>query len=221
MTSGTLVDDRLSTIALARIAGDLAATPFARNAGRRGFPQRWYALGGRVMSGGPRLAHDVSILDAAAGIDGVLARARRRLDRLTPLEAAEAVAAGALLVDIRPRDQRLWEGGVPGALIIERNVLEWRLDPASDARLPEADSYDRHIVLFCSEGYATSLAAVTLQDVGLWRATDLIGGFHAWAAAGLPVTSPRSSGTPAPHPPATLASRRHLRGGLIAGHTSR
>ena len=146
------------------------------------------------MRGTQRLARHASVVDAAAGVDGVLARARRRLDRVTPAEAADAVAAGALLVDIRPRDQRLREGGIPGALIIERNVLEWRLDPASDARLPEADSYDRQIVLFCSEGYATSLAAASLQDLGLWRATDLVGGFHAWAAAGLPVTSPRSPG---------------------------
>ena len=111
---------------------------------------------------------DASIVDAAPGIDGVLARARRRLDRLEPEAAFAAVAGGALLVDIRPREQRLWEGGIPGALIVERNVLEWRLDPASDARLPEADSYGRRFVLFCSEGYATSLAAASLQDVGLW-----------------------------------------------------
>jgi rhodanese-related sulfurtransferase len=132
------------------------------------------------------------IADAAPGVDAVLARARRRLDRLTPQEAADAVADGALLVDTRPRDQRLWEGGIPGALIIERNVLEWRLDPASESRIPEATSYDVQVILFCSEGYATSLAAASLQDVGLWRATDLIGGFHAWARSGLPTTSARS-----------------------------
>ena len=153
------------------------------------------------MSDRQRPVRDASIVDAAAGVDGILARARRRLDRLTPLEAAEAVEAGALLVDIRPREQRLWEGGIPGTLIVERNVLEWRLDPASDSRIPEADSYDRPVVLFCSEGYATSLAAASLQDLGLWRATDLIGGFRAWAEAGLPVTSPRSQGTPAPLEP--------------------
>lgn len=134
---------------------------------------------------------DGSIVDAAPGIDGVLARTRRRLDRLEPEAAFSAVAEGALLVDIRPREQRLWEGGIPGALIVERNVLEWRLDPASDARLPEADSYSRQVILFCSEGYATSLAAASLQDVGLWRATDLVGGFQAWAAAGLPITTAR------------------------------
>lgn len=124
------------------------------------------------------------------GIDRLLEATRARLDRLTPEQAADAVFDGALLVDIRPRDQRLWEGGIPGALIIERNVLEWRLDPGSDARIPEADSYDRHVVLLCNEGYATSLAAATLQDLGLWRATDVIGGFQAWRADGLPVESP-------------------------------
>ena len=159
------------------------------------------------MSGSRGPLPDASIVDAALGVEGVLARARRRLDRLSPAEAADAVAAGALLVDIRPRDQRLWEGGIPEAVIVERNVLEWRLDPASDARLPEADSYDRQIVLFCSEGYATSLAAVSLQDLGLWRATDLIGGFQAWAAAGLPVTTPRSPGTPTPAVPTVDAGR--------------
>lgn len=150
------------------------------------------------MSDSRRTVPNASIEDAALGVDGILARARRRLDRLTPEAAADAVFNGALLVDIRPREQRLWEGGIPGALIVERNVLEWRLDPASESRLPEADTYDRQVVLFCSEGYATSLAAASLQDLGLWRATDLVGGFRAWAAAGLPVTSPRSPGTPVP-----------------------
>lgn len=127
---------------------------------------------------------------APAGIDAVLEVARRRLTRLSPAEAAEAQAAGALLVDVRPSEQRDRDGRVPGALVIDRNVLEWRLDPGSDARLPEADSYDRHVVLLCNEGYATSLAAATLQDLGLWRATDVIGGFQAWRAEGLPVDPP-------------------------------
>lgn len=97
--------------------------------------------------------------------------------------------AGALLVDIRPAAQRAEEGQVPGALVIERNVLEWRLDPASDARLPEAGSYDLRVIVMCSEGYASSLAAASLQDLGLSAATDLAGGFRAWARAGLPVAS--------------------------------
>ena len=121
-------------------------------------------------------------------IDQVLAEARTRLDRLTPRQALRAVAAGAVLVDIRPAAQRIAEGEIPGALIVERNVLEWRFDPASAARLPQA-RYDLHVVVFCSEGYTSSLAAAALQDLGVRRATDLEGGFAAWQAAGLPVVS--------------------------------
>ena len=119
-------------------------------------------------------------------IDQVLAEARTRLDRLTPQRAQRAVGAGAALVDIRPAAQRAAEGEIPGALIVERNVLEWRFDPASAARLPEA-SYDLQVIIFCSEGYTSSLAAAALQDLGVRRATDLEGGFLAWQAAGLPV----------------------------------
>jgi rhodanese-related sulfurtransferase len=82
------------------------------------------------------------------------------------------------------------EGIIPGALIIERNVLEWRFDPASGSRLPIATDHDLQVIVFCSEGYASSLAAAALQDLGLWRATDMVGGFHAWRLAGLPFTSP-------------------------------
>jgi len=121
-------------------------------------------------------------------VNQLLAQARSKLVRLDPIEAAEAVEAGALLVDIRPAAQRRAEGEVPGALIIERNVLEWRFDPASSARIPEADGYDLQIIVFCSEGYTSSLAAASLHDLGLYRATDLAGGFKAWAAAGLPTT---------------------------------
>jgi rhodanese-related sulfurtransferase len=120
-------------------------------------------------------------------IGEVLADARGRLKRLDPRQAYEAMQAGALLVDIRPQAQRAAEGQVPGALVVERNVLEWRLDPASDARLPEAGDYGRQVIVICSEGYASSLAAVSLQDLGLANATDLAGGFHAWAGSGLPV----------------------------------
>jgi len=90
-------------------------------------------------------------------------------------------------VDIRPTAQRAAEGEVPGALVIERNLLEWRFDPASDARLPQADRYDLPVIVMCSQGYTSSLAAASLQDLGLAAATDLAGGFQAWAAAGLPV----------------------------------
>ena len=121
-------------------------------------------------------------------IDQVLAEARTRLDRLTPQQALRAVSAGAVLVDIRPAAQRAAEGEIPGTLIVERNVLEWRFDPASAARLPQA-SYDLHVIIFCSESYTSSLAAAALQDLGIRRATDLDGGFLAWQAAGLPVVS--------------------------------
>jgi rhodanese-related sulfurtransferase len=124
----------------------------------------------------------------AKTIDEVLAGARARLSRLSPAQAQHAAAAGAALVDIRPQSQRLAEGEIPGALIIERNVLEWRFDPLSAARLPAAD-YDLQVVVFCSEGYTSSLAAASLLELGLHRATDLAGGFRAWQAAGLPVTA--------------------------------
>ncbi|MFC7624573.1 rhodanese-like domain-containing protein [Microlunatus sp. GCM10028923] len=111
-------------------------------------------------------------------IDEVLAEARTRLDRITPEQADRAAAEGAVLVDIRPAVQRAEEGSWPGALIIERNVLEWRFDPASDARLPIA-GYDLPVIIFCSEGYTSSLAAAALQDLGITGATDVIGGFRA------------------------------------------
>jgi rhodanese-related sulfurtransferase len=122
----------------------------------------------------------------ARTIDELLADARSRIERLTPRQAAVRVARGAVLVDIRPAAQRAHEGEVPGALIVERNVLEWRFDPASDARLPEATGYDVEVIVLCSEGYTSSLAADALRSLGLHRATDVDGGFQAWVAAGLP-----------------------------------
>jgi len=119
-------------------------------------------------------------------VSDIVDLARQRLRRLGPAEAFEAVRAGALLVDIRPQAQRAAEGLVPGALHVERNVLEWRFDPASDARLPQATGYGQQVIIMCSQGYASSLAAASLQDLGLVNATDLAGGFMAWAAAGLP-----------------------------------
>jgi rhodanese-related sulfurtransferase len=121
-------------------------------------------------------------------IDDVLADARERLVRLSARDAWDAVRAGALLVDIRPAAQRAAEGEVPQAVVIERNVLEWRLDPASAHRIPAATGYDLQVVVLCSEGYTSSLAAAALADLGLHRATDVIGGYHAWSAAGLPVS---------------------------------
>lgn len=128
----------------------------------------------------------------AATIDEVLAAARRGLARLTPREAHDAIARGALLVDIRPECNRRAEGEIPGALVVDRNVLEWRLDPASDVRLPEA-SYDAWVVLVCNEGYASSLAAASLQQIGIRGATDLDGGYRAWRSQGLPTTAARAS----------------------------
>jgi rhodanese-related sulfurtransferase len=119
-------------------------------------------------------------------IADLLASARARLHRVGPEEAAERAGKGAHLVDTRPQWQREQEGELPGAFVIERNHLEWRLDPTSDARIPEAVDHDVEWILFCSEGYSSSLAAASLQDLGLHRATDLDGGFRAWAAAGLP-----------------------------------
>jgi rhodanese-related sulfurtransferase len=130
----------------------------------------------------------VSAPPGSRTIDDMLAAARSRLHRIGPQQARQEVAAGAVLVDIRPAAQRAAEGEIPGALVIERNVLEWRLDPASSARLPQA-RYDLRVIVFCSEGYTSSLAAAALQELGLRGATDLDGGFLAWQRAGLPVAS--------------------------------
>jgi rhodanese-related sulfurtransferase len=118
-------------------------------------------------------------------IDRVLDTARERLCRLNAEQVPEALRRGAVLVDIRPAAQRAEEGEVPGALVIERNVLEWRCDPTSDARLPQAVDDDVQWVILCSEGYTSSLAAAALVDLGLHRATDVVGGYHALAAAGV------------------------------------
>jgi rhodanese-related sulfurtransferase len=127
----------------------------------------------------------------ALSIEQVLSAARARLRRLSPDEAHEAlVKTEAILVDIRPESQRAIEGSIAGALVVERNVLEWRFDPASSTRLPVATDHDLQVIVFCSEGYTSSLAAAALQDLGLCRATDLVGGFHAWHATGLPIVPP-------------------------------
>jgi rhodanese-related sulfurtransferase len=118
-------------------------------------------------------------------IDRVLEDARARLRRLTADEVPAALQRGALLVDIRPQGQRDREGDVPGALVIERNVLEWRCDPTSEARLPQAVDDDIEWVVLCSEGYTSSLAAAALLDLGLHRATDVVGGYHALKAEGV------------------------------------
>lgn len=108
-----------------------------------------------------------------------LSQLRDQHERLSPDEACTAmVKTGAILVDIRPESQRAIEGSTAGAFVVERNVLECRFDPASNARLPIATDHDIQVIVFCCEGYTSSLAAASLQDLGLWRATDIIGGFQ-------------------------------------------
>lgn len=121
------------------------------------------------------------------GIDELLERVRSGFVRVGPREAAAAAEDGALLVDIRYARLRERDGLIPGALVVERNELEWRLDPWGSHRLPEAVGHGLRIVVVCDEGYASSLAVASLRQLGLHRATDLIGGFQAWRAAGLPV----------------------------------
>ncbi|WUC55130.1 rhodanese-like domain-containing protein [Streptomyces sp. NBC_00554] len=122
------------------------------------------------------------------GVDELLDRVREGLDRVEAKEAYDAGQAGeALLVDIRYAALRERDGLIPGALVVERNELEWRLDPQGSHRAPEATSHDLRVVVVCNEGYASSLAAVSLRQLGLHRATDLVGGFQAWKAAGFPV----------------------------------
>jgi rhodanese-related sulfurtransferase len=122
-----------------------------------------------------------------ATIEELLDAARQRLQRVTPEEAAAAVRdQDALLIDIRAESQRAEDGTVPEAHYVPRNVLEWRLDPACEHRDPELANYERPVILMCNEGYQSSLAAATLKDLGIERATDMIGGFQAWLDAGLP-----------------------------------
>ena len=123
----------------------------------------------------------------STAVEKLVARARGRLVRLTPEQAATEQASGALLIDTRPSEQRRRDGEVPGAVIVDRNVLEWRLDPASADRIPEATDHAIRVIVICNEGFSSSLAAASLKELGLVNATDVIGGFQAWKAAGLPV----------------------------------
>ena len=118
-------------------------------------------------------------------IDRVLEAARERLQRMPAADVPDALRRGAVLVDIRPQAQRDREGDVPAALVIERNVLEWRCDPTSDAKIPEAVDDDVEWVVLCSEGYTSSLAAASLIDLGLHKSTDVVGGYHALKADGV------------------------------------
>ncbi|MEU4728616.1 rhodanese-like domain-containing protein [Streptomyces sp. NPDC023588] len=127
-------------------------------------------------------------MSAPTGIDELLERVRAGYTRLGPQEAYAASRAGALLVDIRYQALRERDGLIPGALVVERNELEWRLDPQGSHRAPQATGHDLQVVVICNEGYASSLAVASLHALGLHRATDLTGGFQAWRAAGLPLS---------------------------------
>lgn len=127
------------------------------------------------------------------GISQILTEVRSHLKRITPAQAVTelrapttASSAPVLLVDIRPAAQRAAEGEIAGSLIVERNVLEWRFDPRSEARLGVADRYDLRVIVMCQEGYTSSLAAKALQELGLENATDLEGGYRAWKEGGFP-----------------------------------
>ncbi|BCK53746.1 rhodanese-like domain-containing protein [Nocardia wallacei] len=130
-----------------------------------------------------------------SAVDELLTRARSRLIRVEPREAAALQSEGALIVDIRPHANRLDEGEIPGAVVMERIVLEWRLDPTGEHRLPGLAA-DTPVILVCNEGYASSLAAADAHRLGLAHATDLIGGFRAWKSAGLPVVPGGSPAVP-------------------------
>ena len=128
------------------------------------------------------------------GIEERLALARGRIRRYQPEQALASVRAGAVLVDIRPEAQRREFGEIPGALVIERNVLEWRLDPRCDARIRDVARFDLEVIVVCQEGYTSSLAADSLRELGLSSAGDLDGGFVAWRDAGLPTVDSRPLG---------------------------
>ena len=129
----------------------------------------------------------------ARSVDEILTAARSRLTRVTPDQAFSDLRAGAVLIDIRPAAQRTADGEVPGSVVIERNHLEWRLDPESEARLPWVTGYHLRPIVICAEGYTSSLAAAALQELGFARATDVAGGYLAWRASGLPTARPEES----------------------------
>ena len=140
-------------------------------------------------------AHDPPLRPEVAA-DRMVAEVRRRIPRLTPAQAAAAVADGALFVDLRPSEYRSRDGEAPGAVPVPRHVLEWRLDPSSPDRLPQVTAHDTPIVLLCTEGYASSLAVeVCRTHLGLTAIADVIGGIVGWRAAGLPVQAPVAAGS--------------------------
>jgi rhodanese-related sulfurtransferase len=123
-----------------------------------------------------------SIEQERNSIAKILAEARQSLLRVTPEQLSGELENGTLIIDIRPVEQRQRDGELPGAIVIDRNVLEWRLDPSSEHRLPQVTGYDIRIVIVCNEGYSSSLAAAVLQKLGLHQAVDMIGGYQAWLA---------------------------------------
>jgi rhodanese-related sulfurtransferase len=125
----------------------------------------------------------VGLVEDSSGVARLLAECRAGLDRVLPEQLDAELAAGALVVDTRPLEQRERDGALPGAVVIDRNVLEWRLDPTSPDRMPGFDDPDRRVVIVCNEGYSSSLAAHTLRRLGLTRATDVVGGFQGWKTA--------------------------------------
>lgn len=132
-------------------------------------------------------------VEDASGVARLLAECRAGLDRVLPEELADEMAKGALVVDTRPLEQRTRDGDLPGAVVVDRNVLEWRLDPTSPYRLEGCDDPGRRVIIVCSQGYSSSLAAHTLRRLGLARATDLVGGFQAWKTATMPRENPQET----------------------------
>jgi rhodanese-related sulfurtransferase len=122
-----------------------------------------------------------------SSIDQLLEEARGNWARMEPTAAADAMRDGALMIDTRSAAQRERDGEIPDAIVVDRNVLEWRLDPTSPHRIPEISGLDQMVIVICNEGYSSSLAAATLHRLGLRRATDVVGGFQAWLSSGLPV----------------------------------
>lgn len=172
------------------IARETVAIDGPEGARGRGGPDTALA---HATASAARLTSD-ALPEGAPGIDELLSEARSGLARLRPEAAFAAITDGAVLVDIRSLEQRIVEGEVPGAIIIGRNVLEWRLDPRSEARIPALARPDVRVVVMCSQGYASSLAATSLRRLGLTEVTDLDGGFQAWQSAGLPTRPAQALG---------------------------
>ncbi len=141
-----------------------------------------------------------------SAVDALLAVARAGLDRVEPEDLAAEMAGGALVVDTRPVEQRRRDGDLPGALLVDRNVLEWRLDPTSPHRIPEVTGPGTRVIVVCDQGYSSSFAAATLRQLGLVRATDLVGGFQAWRLARGPGGPQATAGAMSTVPSARRAS---------------